>query len=121
MLVQSNYVDSPIQDCAHVSQVWSMLLFYNPRSLTYQIPVPLFYALCTKGMSQGFGEMKLSFINKANFLFSLTVMFLEYCTYKFHGKAFKLTLILFSKITSKIAFLLCKLELSHDFEMQPEK
>lgn len=90
MLVQRNYVDSPIQDCAHVSQVCSMLLFYNHRSLTYQIAMPLFYVLRTKGMSQGFGEMQLSFINKAKFLFSLTVIFLEYCTYKFHGKAFKL-------------------------------
>lgn len=70
MLVQSNYVDSPIQDCAHVSQVWSMLLFYNHnhRSLTYQTAMPLFYVLCTKGMSQGFGEMQLNFNNKANFL-----------------------------------------------------
>lgn len=90
MLLQSNYVDSPIQDCARVSQVWSMLLFYNHKSLTYQIAMPLFYVLCTKGMSQGFGEMQLRFINKAKLLFSLTVMFLEYCTYKFHGKAFKL-------------------------------
>lgn len=59
MSVQSNYVDSPIQDCAHVSQIWSMLLFYNHnhRSLTYQIAMPLFHVLCTKGMSQGFGEM----------------------------------------------------------------
>lgn len=68
MLVQSNYEDSPIQDCAHVSQVWSMLLFYNHRSLTYQIAMPLFYVLCIKGMSQGFGDMQLGFINKANFL-----------------------------------------------------
>lgn len=42
-----------------------------------------------KSVSQGFGEMLLSFINKAN-LFSLTVMFLEWCTYKFHENAFKL-------------------------------
>lgn len=91
MSVQSNYVDSPIQDCA-VSQVRSMVLFYNHnhRSLTYQIAMPLFYVLCTKGMSQGFGEMQLSFINKADFLFSLTVMFLEYYTRKFHGTAFQL-------------------------------
>lgn len=80
--------------------------------------MPLFYVLCTKGMSQGFAEMELSFINKTNFLFSLTVMFLEYCTYKFHGKAFKL-MPLFSKISFKIFFLLCKLELFHDFEMHP--
>lgn len=69
MLVQSNYEDSPIQDCAHVSQVWSMLLFYNHRSLTYQIAMPLFYVLCTKGMSQGFGEMHLvSLIKKISYL-----------------------------------------------------
>lgn len=80
--------------------------------------MPLFYVLCTKGMSQGFGEMEHSFINKTNFLFSLTVMFLEYCTYKFHGKAFKL-MPLFSKISFKISFLLRKLELFHDFEMHP--
>lgn len=54
----------------------------------------------TKGMSQDFGEMQLSFINIAKFLFRLTVMFLEYCTYKFHRNAFKL--IMFSKVTFKI-------------------
>lgn len=63
---------------------------HNHRSWTYQIAMPLFYVLCTKGMSQGFSEMQLSFNNKANFLFSLTVMFLEYCTYKFHENSFKL-------------------------------
>lgn len=78
--------------------------------------MPLFYVLCTKGTSQGFGEMHLVSLIK-NFLFSLTVMFLEYYTYKFHGKAY--ALILFSEITFKISFLLYKLELFHDFEMQP--
>lgn len=80
MLVQSNYVDSPIQDCAQVSQVWSMLLFYNHnhRSLTYQTAMPLFCVLCTKGMSQGFGEIQLNFNIKQ--IFYVTVMFLEYCT-----------------------------------------
>lgn len=35
MLVQSNNVDSPIQDCAHVSQVWSVTL-YSYNQLAYQ-------------------------------------------------------------------------------------
>lgn len=63
--------------------------------------------------------MQLSFINKANFLFRLTVMFLEYCTYKFHRNAVKLMPLLCSvKLLSKYSFLLCKLELFHDFEMK---
>lgn len=42
MLVQSNYVDSPIQDCAHVSQFGQLLFYnYNHRGLTYQTAIPL--------------------------------------------------------------------------------
>lgn len=117
MLVQRNNIDSPIQDCAHVSQVRSATL-YDYNQLTYQIATNtfVFYVLGTKRLSKGFGDMLLSFINKAN-LFSLTVMFLEWCTYKFHENAFKL-MPLSCLIKLLISFLVCKLELFHDFEMQ---
>lgn len=80
MLVQGNYVDSPIQDCA---QVWSKLLFYNynHRGLTYQIAMPSCFIAYVPRECYKVLVMQLSVINKANFLFSLTVMFLECCTY----------------------------------------
>lgn len=105
MLVQSNYEDSPIQDCAHVSQVWSMLLFYNHRS--FNLPNSNAFVLCPmyQGNVTRFWWNALGFINKENFLFSLTVMFLEYYTYKFHGKAFKLMPLSFSvKLLSRYPF-----------------
>lgn len=104
MLVQSNYVDSPIQDCAQVSQVWSMLLFYNHnhRSLTYQTAMPLFCVLCTKGMSQGFGESQLNFNNKANFLCNSHVPGI---LHMFHGNSFKLMCFFCSiKLLSRYTF-----------------
>lgn len=40
-------------------------------------------------MSQGFGGMRLSRINRANSLLSLTVMCLECLTHRFYENAFK--------------------------------
>lgn len=47
MLVQSNNVDSPIQDCAHVSQVWSVTR-YSYNQLAHQQQHLVSYVLCTK-------------------------------------------------------------------------
>lgn len=50
MLVQSNNVDSPIQDCAHVSQVWSVTR-YSYNQLAHQQQHLVSYVLCTKRLS----------------------------------------------------------------------
>lgn len=70
MLVQSNHVDSPIQDCAHVSLVWSVILLrlQSQRLNLSNSNTVVFYILCTKRLSQGFGEMLLSFITKQIYL-----------------------------------------------------